>query len=155
METASPFWYGGALKQDLGRLQGVQALEIVGQTDQSPLASSVVQVPKRKLAEAQHFLDDANHRFHRGFAQAVERITDVGTELVGHFLLGGSILVWRRRFMSKESAPTLMMRRATCSDVGVNVSSFQALYVVLTEITRIQVGGFQLSYLCRHAIDGG
>ncbi len=91
-------------------MQDMQTLEIVGQTDQGPLASEVDQTPKGELAEAQHLLDDANDRFNRRLAQAIEAIADVGAELVGHYFYGGSILGWRLRFLSKERAPTLMMR---------------------------------------------
>ena len=85
------FCVAGALKRGLGRMQSVQALEIVGQTDQSPLTRSIGQTTQRELAEAQHLLDDANNRFDRGFAQAIESIADAGTEFVGHFFFGGSI----------------------------------------------------------------
>ena len=131
----------------------MQTFEIVGQTDQSPFASSVGQTSKRELAEVQHLLDDANDRFHRGFAQAVEGIANLGTELVGHFLFGGSIFGWRRGFVCKEPLPTLMMRRSTCGNVWFNLPCFEALNVVLAEIAGIQIGVFQLAQVRRHRVD--
>ena len=41
----------------------MEALQIESQTDQTPLASSSLGPTERELAEAQHLLDNADHRF--------------------------------------------------------------------------------------------
>jgi hypothetical protein len=38
----------------------MQAFQVVSQTNQGPLAAGRAQTAQGKLAEAQHFLDDAN-----------------------------------------------------------------------------------------------
>jgi len=50
----------------------MEALEIEGQTDQTPLASRRQFPAQGELAKAQHLLDDADHRFNRTFACAVD-----------------------------------------------------------------------------------
>ena len=50
----------------------MEALEIERQTDQAPLARRRRDPPQGELAEAQHLLDDADHRFNRAFACAVD-----------------------------------------------------------------------------------
>src|SRR5258708_14775899 len=62
----------------------MEALEIESQTDQAAF-ESVGQFPARgELAEAQHLLDDADHRFNGAFACPVDRFAQHGLELVGH-----------------------------------------------------------------------
>src|SRR5713101_7949000 len=62
----------------------MEALEIEGQTDQTPLASRCVDTAQGELAKAQHLLDDADHRFNRAFACAVDGFAQRRPELVGH-----------------------------------------------------------------------
>ena len=50
----------GAIAPALTNLQGMQAFQVVSQTNQGPLATCLAQTAQGKLAEAQHFLDDAN-----------------------------------------------------------------------------------------------
>ena len=51
---------------------GMEALQIESQTDQTPLASRRQFPAQGELAKAQHLLDDADHRFNRAFACAVD-----------------------------------------------------------------------------------
>src|SRR5712692_11660866 len=52
--------------------EGMEALEIESQTDQTPLASRRQFPAQGELAKAQHLLDDADHRFDGAFACAVD-----------------------------------------------------------------------------------
>ena len=56
----------------------MEALEIEGQTDQTPLARRRRDPPQGELAEAQHLLDDAEHRFDGAFACAVDGFAQGG-----------------------------------------------------------------------------
>ncbi len=49
----------------------MQPLQIERQADQTPLATSGLLAAQRELAEAQHFLNNADHRLDRAFAQAI------------------------------------------------------------------------------------
>src|SRR6266481_2708068 len=62
-----------ALARGLGPEEGMEALEIESQTDQTPLASRRPFPAQRELAEAEHLLDDADHRFDGAFARAIDR----------------------------------------------------------------------------------
>ncbi len=53
---------------ELGPEEGMEALEIESQTDQTPLAGSRQFPAQGKLAKTQHLLDDADHRFDGAFA---------------------------------------------------------------------------------------
>ena len=70
----------------------MEALEIEGQTDQTPLARGGLLTAQGELAEAQHLLDDADHRFDSAFACTVDRLAQCGLELVGHLDLGARVL---------------------------------------------------------------
>ncbi len=64
--------------QGLGPEEGMEALEIESQTDQTPLASRRQFSAQRALAEAEHLLDDAEHRFDGAFASAVDGFAQGG-----------------------------------------------------------------------------
>ena len=70
----------------------MEALEIEGQTDQAPLARGGQFPTQGELAEAQHLLDDADHRFNGAFARPIDRFAQRGFELVGHLHLGTGVL---------------------------------------------------------------
>src|SRR5260221_6352800 len=79
----------------------MEALEIEGQTDQTPLASRRPFPAQGELAEAEHLLDDADHRFDDPFARAVDGFAQGGSELVGHLDLGTRLFLrpvgqWRQ-----------------------------------------------------------
>src|SRR5882672_6217807 len=83
--------------------QGMQPLQIERQTDQTPLASSGMLATQRELAKAQHFLNNANHRLDRAFAQAINRFPNRGLELVGHFDRGLASTAGRSGRAAKRS----------------------------------------------------
>src|SRR5713226_8258837 len=62
----------------------MEALEIEGQTNQTPLARRGPDPTQGELAEAEHLLDDADHGFDRAFACAVNGFAQRGSQLVGH-----------------------------------------------------------------------
>src|SRR5207247_3840486 len=87
----------------------MEALEIESQTDQTPLPSGRLAPAQGELAEAEHLLDDADHRFNRVLARPVDRFPQCRLELVGHLDLGTR--VFRRRIGQRRAAalPTGMM----------------------------------------------
>ena len=70
----------------------MKPFEIIADTDQIPFASSLEQAAQGKLTEAQDFFDDADDRFNGGFAQANDRLAEVGLELISHLLLRRSLI---------------------------------------------------------------
>src|ERR1700690_4166840 len=50
----------------------VQSFEIVGRSDEFPLPLNLANSPQQELPEAKSLLDDAEHRFDRAFAFAVD-----------------------------------------------------------------------------------
>src|SRR6266496_4498064 len=100
----------------------MEALEIEGQTDQTPLASGSLLTAQRELAEAQHLFDDPDHRFYGAFACTVDRFAQSGLELVRHLDLGVSILGRRIGQRSKTLLPAQMMGITTRSNVGFDTA---------------------------------
>src|SRR5258706_11629576 len=90
--------------------QGMQPLQIERQTDQTPLASSGMLATQRELAKAQHFLNNANHRLDRAFAQAINRFPNRGLELVGHFDRGTRVDGGAVKQGGEAFLPARMMR---------------------------------------------
>ena len=64
-----PAGWKHAVTLGLGPEDGMEALEIESQTDQAPLASRRQFPAQGELTEAEHLLDDANHRFDGAFAR--------------------------------------------------------------------------------------
>src|SRR5947209_18897879 len=87
----------------------MEALEIESQTDQTPLAGGRLDTSQGELAEAEHLLDDPDHRFNRVLARPVDRFPQCRLELVGHLDLGTR--VFRRRIGQRREPllPTGMM----------------------------------------------
>jgi hypothetical protein len=103
----------------------MQALEIEGQTEQGPFASSLVQAAQRELAEAQDLLDDANHGFHRGLAHRIDALADFGPQLVGHVdSQGCGWAGWVRQGL-QQALPRDVMRLAPGGNVGVDLARQQ------------------------------
>src|SRR5437660_9248279 len=100
----------------------MEALEIEGQTDQTPLARRRRDPPQGKLAEAEDLFDDADHRFDGTFACPVDRFTKRGPELVGHFDLRARVLRWRVRQWRGALLPTGMVGITTGRDVGLDAT---------------------------------
>jgi hypothetical protein len=117
----------------------MEVLEIELQTDQAPLASGRQDPTQGELTEAQHLLDDADHRFDSTFACAIDRFAYRCPELVRHLDLSAG--VFRRRIEQRRESllPTGMMRtrcprrdrygpvdlirmKTTCSNDGARVS---------------------------------
>src|SRR5580765_8104414 len=101
----------------------METLEIESQTDQTPLASSSLYTTQRELAEAQHILDDPDHRFNGAFACRVDRFAYSRLELVCHFHPGVRILRRRIGQWCETLVPTAMMGIATRGDVGLDAAS--------------------------------
>src|SRR5260370_39164569 len=112
----------------------MEALEIEGQTDQAPLTSDRLDTSQRELAEAEHLLDDADHRFDGAFACAVDRFAQRRPELVGHFNLGAGTLRRRVRQRRESLLPTGMMGITAPGDVGLDA----------TFGTRLQCRGYEI-----------
>ena len=109
----------------------MEALEIEGQTDQAPLASGGQFTAQGELAEAQHLLDDADHRFDGAFASAVDRFAQRGLELVRHLDLGTRVLGWWIEQWREPLLPAGMMEITARRDVRLDA----------TLLTRYQGGG--------------
>src|SRR5258706_2885446 len=100
----------------------MEALEIEGQTDQTPLASCCMDTTQGELAKAQHLLDDADHRFDGAFARAVDGFAQRRLELVGHLHLGTRLFgrwIGQRR---KTLLPAGMMGITTRGDVRLDAA---------------------------------
>src|SRR5436309_4539886 len=100
----------------------MEALAIEGQTDQAPLTSGRLDPSQRELAEAEHLLDNAEHRFDGAFACSVDGFTQRGSELVGHLHLRAGTLRRRVRQGCEPLLPTGMMGITARSDVGINAA---------------------------------
>src|SRR5258707_2536488 len=98
----------------------MEALEIEGQTDQTPFASGRQFPEQGELAEAEHLLDDTDHRFDGPFARAVDGFAQGGSELVGHLDLGTRLFGRRVGQWRKTLVPAGMMGIATSGDVELD-----------------------------------
>lgn len=63
--------------------QDMQALEVEGETNQAPFASSFVLATQRELAKAQDLLDDADDGLYGALACAVDELAKFSLQLVG------------------------------------------------------------------------
>src|SRR2546421_12972711 len=100
----------------------MEALEIEGQTDQTPLACRRRDPPQGELAEAEYLFDDANHRFDRAFACPVDRFAQRGSQLVGHLDLRAGVLRWWVRQWREALLPAGMMGISARGDVGLDAA---------------------------------
>src|SRR5258708_39382290 len=94
----------------------MEALEIEGQTDQTPLTCCCLDTSQRELAEAQHLFDDANHRFDSTFACSIDRFAQGGSELVGHLARGTGLLSWRIRERCETLLPAGLVGLTSCGE---------------------------------------
>ena len=100
----------------------MEALEIERQTDQAPLACRRPDPTQGELAEAEHLLDDADHRFDATFACRVDGFAQRGSELVGHFDVCARVL-GRRVSQGREALlPAEMMGITARRDVGLDAA---------------------------------
>src|SRR6266496_3398436 len=116
----------------------MEALKIEGQTDQTPLARSSLGTTQRELAEAQHLLDDSDHRFDGAFASPVDGFAHCCLELVGHLDQSARVLRWWIRQWCETLLPARMMRITASSDVG-----FDAALCTRQERRRAKVASVQ------------
>ncbi len=98
----------------------MEALQMESQTDQTPLASRRQFSAQRELAEAEHLLDDADHRFDGAFACAVDGFAQGSPELVGHLHLGTRLFGWRVGQRREPLLPTRVMGIAASGDVRLD-----------------------------------
>lgn len=143
----------GAITPPSTKLQGMQPFQVVSQADQRPFTRGGQQTTQGELAKAQCFLDDANDRFDRRFAQAVDGFTNVCAQLVGHAFFGRSSLGGWLRLVQKKGAPTLMMGAATGGDVGVNAACGQASDVPVENTVPFAKLDRQITPRCSSGID--
>src|SRR5437016_12501919 len=100
----------------------MEALEIEGQTDQTPLARCRRDPTQGELAEAEHLFDDADYRFDRAFAYPIDRFAQRGSQLVGHLDLCAGVLRWWIGQRREPLLPTGMMGITTRGDVGLDAA---------------------------------
>src|SRR6266566_6993863 len=100
----------------------MEALEIERQTDQTPLACRRLRATQGELAEAQHLLNDADHRFDGVLACAIDRFAQGGPELVGHLDLEVGVLRRGVRQWREALLPTGMMGITSRGDVGLDAT---------------------------------
>src|SRR5438270_12207078 len=100
----------------------MEALEIERQTEQAPLACHRPEPTQGELAEAQHLLDDVDHRFDGAFACPVDGFAQRGPELVGHLDLRAGVLRWRVRQWREALLPAGMMGITPRGDVGLDTA---------------------------------
>src|SRR5690349_17047093 len=98
----------------------MEALEIEGQTDQTPLKSLSLDPAQGELAEAQHLFDDPDHRFDGAFACSIDRFAQRRLELGGHLDLGTRLLRWGFGERGEPLRPSGMMGITTRGDVGLD-----------------------------------
>src|SRR2546421_8208112 len=100
----------------------MEALEIEGQTDQTPLTRRRRDPTQGELAEAEHLFDDADYRLDRAFAYPIDRFAQRGSQLVGHLDLCAGVLRWWIRQRREALLPTGMMGITTRGDVGLDAA---------------------------------
>jgi hypothetical protein len=108
----------------------MQAFEVPGQTDQTPLTRRCGQAAQRKLAKAQHLLDDTNDWFDGTFALAVNRSTDVSLQFIGHLDDGTGLGGRGLRGLGKKLAPTVLMGFRPVAMYGSMPQACKVLMVV-------------------------
>src|SRR5215469_6155309 len=116
----------------------MEALEIEGQTDQSPLASGGFFPTQGELAEAEHVLDNANDWFDRAFADAIDSFAHGGGKLVSHLHFGTGLLRWGIAKPCEALFPTGVMGITTSCNVGVNTALATSIQGCRTKVARIQ-----------------
>src|SRR5450759_452798 len=133
----------------------MEALEIESQTDQTPLTSSSLDTTERELAEAQHLLDDADHRFDGAFARPVDGFAQRCLELVGHLDQGARVLRRRIRQWRETLLPTRMMEITACGDVGFYPAPGTRSQGGRTKIASVQCRRLRRADCRRDGLEGG
>src|SRR5260370_37324335 len=100
----------------------MEALEIDGQRDQTPLAPRRRDPTQGELAEAEYLLDDTDPRFDRAFACSVDRFAQRGSQLVGHLDLCARVLRRRLRRWREALLPTGTLGVTGRCDIALTVA---------------------------------
>src|SRR5438105_2460650 len=116
----------------------MEALEIEGQTNSTPLTGSCLNTSQRELAETEHLFDDADHRFNGAFAYPIDGFAQGRPELVGHFYLDACVLRRWSRQGCETLLPTGMMGITPRGDVGLDAPLRTRLQGRGAEIPSIQ-----------------
>jgi hypothetical protein len=122
-------------------VENMEPLQIEGQTDQVPFGAGVLKAARGELAKAKNGFDDANDRFHGGFAQAIDGLADGGLQLIGHFDAGRGLLGRRFRVVGEAFLPALVMQFAARGKIGFNAALLASGKVIWTEVAVIQGSG--------------
>jgi hypothetical protein len=96
----------------------MEALEIEGQTDQTPLTRCCQFPTQGELAEAEDLLDNPDDRFDGTFAGLIDRFAYYRLEPIGHLHLSTCLLRWRLGERCEALLPARMMWVTTSRDVG-------------------------------------
>lgn len=152
----SIFWLvSGVLNQPLVEIQGMQTLEIEGQTHQTPFSGNSQKAAQRELAETQDFLDNPDHGFNGAFAQAIDLLANLSLELVGHLYFGTGFVVWLLGQSSEKGVPIYMVRLTPGSNIGFDFSLLEGMNIGFTEVTVVQGSRFGFAQFGSNSIQGG
>src|SRR5512139_3230874 len=127
----------GALKQPLFQEEGVHALEIEGQTDETPFACGRKQAAQGELAKAEDFFDDANDQLNRTFSQSINCLANLSLELVSHLNDAALPLCGWLRLLLEKGVPIEMMGFASGGDIRINSQILAIQNIRFREVTVI------------------
>jgi hypothetical protein len=82
----------GASEQPLFDIQDRHALEVESQTNETPFTCCRDQAAQRELAKTEDFFNDANDGLNGAFSQAIDCVSDLGLEFVGHLDDGAGLV---------------------------------------------------------------
>ena len=116
----------------------MQAFEVVGQTNECPLARSGKQTAQRELTKTQDLFDNANHRLNRAFAEAIDFTPHCRLEFVGHLDFRRGIVGRWLTLLGEKALPTLMMGLPTSGNVRLDSVPFTGLCISRAEEAVIQ-----------------
>src|SRR5258708_7923058 len=95
----------------------MQALEVVGQTNERPLTGGSKQAPQGELPKPQAFFDNTNNWLDSAFAQTIDFTPQIRLKFVAHLDFGRLALGWGFARLGGKGLPTLMMTVPTCGNV--------------------------------------
>ena len=135
-------------RAESGNMDKMKTLQVVGQTDQIPFASGGNEAAQRKLAEAHHLLNDTKDRLNRTLAEFVDRLADLGAQLIEHLRFVISILGWWFRFTGQKRWQIQCVAVSPSGNVGFNAHGFKGgngLWPKVPVIHRRRRGSAQFS----------
>ena len=121
-------------------------------TNQEPFANDSRQTSQGKLAEPHDLFDDADHWFNNTFAQAINGLPDLSTQLVSHPFFGAGCLERRLRECVKEAVHAFVVWFVASSNVGFDTMPFDASDIGFTVEAIAQCRCFGLTYFRRDSI---